>query len=37
MEDRVFAHNGVIQELDRLEQRVGNEMRLVHGDTDSER
>jgi predicted glutamine amidotransferase len=37
MEDRVFAHNGVIQRLDRLEQRVGDEMRLVHGDTDSER
>ena len=37
MDDRVFAHNGVIQKLDQLEQRVGDEMRLVHGDTDSER
>jgi predicted glutamine amidotransferase len=37
MDDRVFAHNGVIQELDRLEERVGAEMQLVHGDTDSER
>jgi predicted glutamine amidotransferase len=37
MDDRVFAHNGVIQGLNRLEQRVGDEMRLVHGDTDSER
>ncbi len=37
MDDRLFAHNGVIGQLDRLEQRVGAEMRLVHGDTDSER
>jgi predicted glutamine amidotransferase len=37
MDDRVFAHNGVIEQLDRLERRVGDEMRLVHGETDSER
>ena len=37
IDDRVFAHNGVIQQLDRLEQRIGDEMHLVHGETDSER
>jgi predicted glutamine amidotransferase len=31
------GETGVIQGLDRLEQQVGDEMRLVHGDTDSER
>lgn len=35
--DRLFAHNGVIGELERLEQELGEEMRLVAGDTDSER
>jgi glutamine amidotransferase len=34
---RVFAHNGVIGELERLEQELGDEMRLVRGETDSER
>ena len=37
MDERLFAHNGVIRELDRLEERAGSEMSLVHGDTDSER
>lgn len=34
---RLFAHNGVIGELDRLEQELGDAMRVVHGETDSER
>jgi glutamine amidotransferase len=35
---RLFAHNGVIGDLDRLEDRLGAEgMALVGGDTDSER
>jgi glutamine amidotransferase len=34
---RVFAHNGVIGDLAKLEQRLGEERRLVQGDTDSER
>jgi predicted glutamine amidotransferase len=34
---RLFAHNGVVQDLPSLEQRVGKGMDLVHGDTDSER
>jgi glutamine amidotransferase len=33
----LFAHNGVIEQLDRLEQHLGAAMALVHGDTDSER
>jgi predicted glutamine amidotransferase len=37
MDGRVFAHNGVIHELDRLERRLGDELRGVQGDTDSER
>jgi predicted glutamine amidotransferase len=37
LDDRVFAHNGVIEGLGRLEQRLGDELRLVRGDTDSER
>jgi predicted glutamine amidotransferase len=37
LDDRVFAHNGVIERLDLLEQRLGGELRLVRGDTDSER
>jgi predicted glutamine amidotransferase len=35
--DRLFAHNGVIEGLDRLEREVGDDMSLVEGDTDSER
>jgi glutamine amidotransferase len=34
---RLFAHNGHIQGLDRLEERLGDERNLVAGDTDSER
>lgn len=33
----IFAHNGVIHGLDDLERRVGDDMALVHGETDSER
>jgi len=35
--DRLFAHNGVLEDLDRLERELGDAMSLVHGDTDSER
>ncbi len=34
---RLFAHNGVIGDLDRLERRLGEDLGLVGGDTDSER
>lgn len=34
---RLFAHNGVIEDLDALEQELGDDMRHVTGDTDSER
>jgi predicted glutamine amidotransferase len=34
---RVFAHNGVIQGLDRLDAELGDARSLVRGDTDSER
>jgi predicted glutamine amidotransferase len=34
---RLFVHNGVIEDLPALEARVGEEMALVKGDTDSER
>jgi glutamine amidotransferase len=34
---RLFAHNGVIEDLDRLEAELGEVMALVGGDTDSER
>ena len=36
-DDRLFAHNGVIEGLDRLEHELGDDMSLVQGDTDSER
>jgi predicted glutamine amidotransferase len=35
--DRLFAHNGVIEDLPRLERELGDAMSLVAGDTDSER
>jgi glutamine amidotransferase len=36
--DRLFAHNGVIEDLGRLESELGHDgMSLVGGDTDSER
>ena len=34
---RVFAHNGVVGDLERLEQRLGGARAMVSGDTDSER
>jgi predicted glutamine amidotransferase len=34
---RLFAHNGVIGDLERLEAELGDARKLVHGDTDSER
>jgi glutamine amidotransferase len=34
---RLFAHNGVVEDLPALEARIGSAMRLVRGDTDSER
>src|SRR3954464_5168023 len=34
---RLFAHNGVILELERLERELGDDLALVRGDTDSER
>jgi|SRR5579884_908112 len=37
MAGRLFAHNGVIEGLDRLEEELGDAMSEVRGDTDSER
>jgi predicted glutamine amidotransferase len=34
---RLFAHNGVVEDLPALEQHLGDDLRLVKGDTDSER
>jgi predicted glutamine amidotransferase len=34
---RMFAHNGVIEDLERLEHELGDYRSLVLGDTDSER
>ena len=34
---RVFGHNGVVGDLDRLERRLGDNRAMVTGDTDSER
>jgi glutamine amidotransferase len=34
---RLFAHNGVIEDLERLEHELGDDLALVRGDTDSER
>ncbi|WP_133853276.1 class II glutamine amidotransferase [Labedaea rhizosphaerae] len=34
---RLFAHNGVITDLDRLDAELGEHRKLVTGDTDSER
>jgi glutamine amidotransferase len=36
-EGRLFAHNGVIQDLGALDAHLGSARRLVEGDTDSER
>ena len=35
--DRLFAHNGVIEDLPALERELGDDMSLVRGETDSER
>jgi len=35
--DRLFAHNGVIEDLPALERELGEQMSLVQGQTDSER
>jgi predicted glutamine amidotransferase len=34
---RLFAHNGVVEDLERLDRELGPDRALVHGDTDSER
>ncbi len=34
---RLFAHNGVIEDLPALEAHLGGDLRLVKGETDSER
>jgi glutamine amidotransferase len=34
---RLFAHNGVVEDLERLEHELGDARSLVQGDTDSER
>ena len=34
---RVFAHNGVVGDLERLEHRLGEHRAMVNGETDSER
>jgi glutamine amidotransferase len=34
---RAFAHNGVIGDLDRIEERLGSNRAMVMGETDSER
>ncbi|KUN35401.1 class II glutamine amidotransferase [Streptomyces longwoodensis] len=34
---RLFAHNGVVEGLDRLDDHLGEDRSLVRGDTDSER
>ncbi|MCP2288928.1 class II glutamine amidotransferase [Nocardia amikacinitolerans] len=34
---RIFAHNGVIEDLPRLDEQLGRYRELVEGDTDSER
>lgn len=36
-EGRLFAHNGMVEDLDALERELGPDLRRVHGDTDSER
>jgi len=37
MDRRIFAHNGVLGGLEQLEAELGDELSLVHGQTDSER
>jgi glutamine amidotransferase len=37
IDGRIFAHNGVLRGLDRLEVELGEDRALVQGETDSER
>jgi predicted glutamine amidotransferase len=37
LDGRVFAHNGVVSDLDELDRRLGSGRGLVQGETDSER
>lgn len=37
MDGRIFAHNGSLGDMDRLEEHLGPDLARVHGDTDSER
>ena len=37
MDGMLFAHNGMLEGLDALETKLGNDLRFVGGDTDSER
>jgi predicted glutamine amidotransferase len=37
MDGMLFAHNGMLQNLEALEAHIGGDMRFVGGDTDSER
>jgi len=37
LDGRLFAHNGVIEGLDRLDEHLGEDRSPVRGDTDSER
>jgi glutamine amidotransferase len=37
IDGRVFAHNGVLRGLDRIEAELGDDLELVQGETDSER
>jgi predicted glutamine amidotransferase len=34
---RLFAHNGVVGDLDQIEERLGSNLAMVMGETDSER
>lgn len=36
-DERLLAHNGVVEDLARLEAELGDDMSLVEGETDSER
>jgi len=37
LDDRLFAHNGVLEDLAALERKLGPDLERVQGDTDSER
>jgi glutamine amidotransferase len=37
MDGRLFAHNGVIGEVEKLDAELGSDLQRVHGETDSER